>query len=188
MCSQPTRNRKLKKNSKKIQKIGKDHHSFFSSKNRLGRAEKEGNKKNRSDMFLPDPSQKIQKKSQKNSKNQKIPSQLLFKPKQFGKGREIEKIKKNCSNVFLPDPKQKILKKQQKNSKNQKTPSQCLFKPKLVGRGREGEKKKNRFGGVLADLNRKLKKHCKKIQKIRKHHHSLFSSQNMLRKAEKERK
>ena len=144
MCSQPTRNRKLKKNSKKIQKIGKDHHSFFSSKNRLGRAEKEGNKKNRSDMFLPDPSQKIQKKSQKNSKNQKTPSQLLFKPKQFGKGREIEKIKKNCSNVFLPDPKQKILKKQQKTSKNQTTPSQHLLKPTRWGKATKETKQKKK--------------------------------------------
>ena len=40
MCYQPTRNRILKKNSKKIQKIRTHHHSFFSSQNRLEKAEK----------------------------------------------------------------------------------------------------------------------------------------------------
>ena len=34
--------------------------------------------------------------------------------------------------------------------------------------------------------NRKFQKNCKKIQKIRKHHHRLFSSQNKLEKAKKE--
>ena len=46
--------------------------------------------KNRSNVFLPDPQYKIPKKLQK---NYKTPSQLLFKPKQFGKGRERQKIK-----------------------------------------------------------------------------------------------
>ena len=41
MCSFPTRNRKFQKNSKKIQKIRKNHHSFFSSQKRMGKAEKE---------------------------------------------------------------------------------------------------------------------------------------------------
>ena len=54
---------------------------------------------------------------QKNSKNQKSPSQLLFKPKQVGKGREREKIKKNRFDEFLPHPKQKIPKKKEKSSK-----------------------------------------------------------------------
>ena len=58
MGSDPTRNRKLKKNRKKIQKIRKHLHNFFSSQNRFGKAEKESKlkkKKNRSDVFLPDP-------------------------------------------------------------------------------------------------------------------------------------
>ena len=38
MCFYPTRNRKLKK---KNQKIRKHHHNFISSKNRLGKAEKD---------------------------------------------------------------------------------------------------------------------------------------------------
>ena len=37
----PNRNRKSKKNRKKIQKIKKHHYGFFSSQNRLGKAEKE---------------------------------------------------------------------------------------------------------------------------------------------------
>ena len=41
MSSYPTRNRKFQKNSKKIQKFRKHHHTFFSSKNKMGKAEKE---------------------------------------------------------------------------------------------------------------------------------------------------
>ena len=41
MSFYPTQNRKFKKNSKKIQKITKHHYGFFSSKNKLGNAEKE---------------------------------------------------------------------------------------------------------------------------------------------------
>ena len=41
MYSYPTRNRKFQKNSKKIQKIRKQHQSFFPSQNRLEKAEKE---------------------------------------------------------------------------------------------------------------------------------------------------
>ena len=36
--------------------------------------------------------------------------------------------------------------------------------------------------------NRKFQNNSKRIQKFRKHHHSLFSSQNRKGKAEKERK
>ena len=38
--SYPTRNRKFKKNCKKIQKIKKYHYSFISSQNRLEKTEK----------------------------------------------------------------------------------------------------------------------------------------------------
>ena len=58
------------------------------------RPKKRENKKNHPDGFLPDPENEIQKKQQKNSKNQKTPSQLFSKPKQVGKCREREKIKK----------------------------------------------------------------------------------------------
>ena len=52
MSSYPTRNRKLKKNSKKIQNT---HFDNFSSQNKQGKAEKEKEKKNRYDEFLPNP-------------------------------------------------------------------------------------------------------------------------------------
>ena len=55
MSSYPTYNRKFQKNSKKIQKIKKHHYGISSSQNKLGKAEKERRKKNRSNKFLPDP-------------------------------------------------------------------------------------------------------------------------------------
>ena len=51
MSSDPTRNRKFQKNSKKIKEIKKHHYDFFSSQNKLGKAEK---RKNHSDEFLSD--------------------------------------------------------------------------------------------------------------------------------------
>ena len=45
MGSYLTGNRKFQKNSKKINKFRKHHHSFFSSQNKLGRAEKGRKKK-----------------------------------------------------------------------------------------------------------------------------------------------
>ena len=41
MSSYPTRNRKFKKNRKKIQRIKNQHFGHFSSQNKLGMAEKE---------------------------------------------------------------------------------------------------------------------------------------------------
>ena len=41
MGSYPTGNSKFQKNSKKIQKFRNHHHTFFSSKNKMGKAEKE---------------------------------------------------------------------------------------------------------------------------------------------------
>ena len=54
MSSYPTRNRKFQKNSRKIQKIKKHHYGISSSQNKLGKAEKERRKKNRSNKFLTD--------------------------------------------------------------------------------------------------------------------------------------
>ena len=87
---------------------------------------RERDKKNfRSVSFLPDPQQKIPKKQQKNSKNQKLPLWLLVKPKLDGKGREREKIKIIVlfrSVPFQPNRLENIPVKQQKNSKNKKIP------------------------------------------------------------------
>ena len=104
ISSYPTRNRKLQKNNKKIQKTSKHHYSLFSSENRLGKAEKERQKKNRSAVLQSALEQRISKIQQNNSKNQKTPSQLLFKRKQVGMGRERGKIKEKCSDVFLGGP------------------------------------------------------------------------------------
>ena len=57
------------------------------------RLRKRVNKNRRSVPFQPDALQKISKKQQKKSKNQKILLGLHFKPKQVAKGREREKIK-----------------------------------------------------------------------------------------------
>ena len=45
MSSYQKRNRKLKKKEKKLKKLRKHHYDFFSSKNKLGNAEKERKKK-----------------------------------------------------------------------------------------------------------------------------------------------
>ena len=65
----------------------------FQAKTSRERPRNRENKNYRSDQFLPDSKQNIPKKQQKNSKNCKTPLRLLFKPKQLGKGQEIEKIK-----------------------------------------------------------------------------------------------
>ena len=53
--SNPTRNRKFQKNSKKIQKIKKYHNEIISSKKQVGKGwEKEKIKNYRSVSFLPD--------------------------------------------------------------------------------------------------------------------------------------
>ena len=69
----------------------------FRAKIGLKRLTNRENKNYRFVSFEPDASEIIQKKLQKNSKNKKTPLWHHFKPKQVGKGREIEKIK-----IFVP--------------------------------------------------------------------------------------
>ena len=57
------------------------------------RPRKRENENNSLVLFLPDALQKIKKKQQRNSKNQKRPLWLQCQPKQDGKCREGEKIK-----------------------------------------------------------------------------------------------
>ena len=103
MNSYPTRNRKFKRNSKKIQKIRKHHHSFFQSQNRLEKAEKERKKKSFGcvpTLLGIENSKKITKKF-KNLQNTIIAS---FQAKiGWERPRKIEN-KKNRSDVFRPDP------------------------------------------------------------------------------------
>ena len=65
----------------------------FQAKIGWKRLRKRGNRNHRSVPFLPDLLEKIPKKQQKNSKDQKIPLWLHFRPKFVEKGREREKIK-----------------------------------------------------------------------------------------------
>ena len=146
MGSHPTRNRKFQKNSEKIQKIRKHHHSFISIQKKLGKVEKEREKKNRSNWFQPDPKQKIPKKQQKNSKNLKTPSQLIFKPKQVGKRQEREKKRKNS---FQWDPTRPVIensKKIAKKLKNLENTYIATFQSKIGSeRPRKRERKKKSF-------------------------------------------
>ena len=64
------------------------------------------------------------------------------------------------------------------------------FQAKICrGRPRKRENKKKIVPtSSYSTRNRKFQKNSKKLQKIRKHYYGFFSSQNMLGKAEKERK
>ena len=53
LSSYQTRNRKFQKNSKQIQKFKKQHYGFSSSHNKLGKAEKEREKKKKSFRRVP---------------------------------------------------------------------------------------------------------------------------------------
>ena len=55
-------------------------------------------------------------------------------------------------------------------------------------RQREKENKNYRFVPFLPDCLEKIQKNSKKIQKISKYDYGIISSQNKLKKAEKERK
>ena len=112
----------------------------FQAKTSRERPRNRENKNYRSDQFLPDSKQNIPKKQQKNSKNCKTLLRLLFKPKQLGKGQEIEKIKIIVPINFYATRNRNFQRNSKKKSKNQKTPLGLHFKPKQVGKGREREK------------------------------------------------
>ena len=93
------------------------------------------------------------RKFQKNSKNWKTPSQLLFKPKQDGNGRERERIKKNHSDEFLTNPEQKTPKKIQKIQKIQKKKKHYGFfsSQDRLGKAVKEIKQKKYSNGFLND-------------------------------------
>ena len=63
------------------------------------------------------------------------------------------------------------------------------FKPKLDGKGREREKIKIIVPFRTNPMrNRKFQKNSKKIQKIKKYHYGVISSQNWLEKVQRENK
>ena len=82
------------------------------------------------------------------------------------------------------------LKKNSKKFKKLKTNILATFQAKISREWpRKREKKKKIIPrSSFPTRNRKFQKSSKKIQKIRKHYYGFFLSQNMLGKAEKERK
>ena len=103
MCSYPTGNSKFQKNSKKIQKITKLHHSFFSSQNRLGKAEK-GKKKIVSMCAYPTRNRKLKKKIVKKFKKLQNTIIASFQAKIGWERPRKGENKKNRSDVCQPDP------------------------------------------------------------------------------------
>ena len=98
--------------------------------------------------------------------------------------------KQKLSLYFVPSRRaRENSKKIEKNSKNWKIPLRLHSKPKYVGKGWESEKIKTivLFRSFLMGKG-KFQKNSKKIQKIEKYHYGFIPSQNMLEKAEKERK
>ena len=115
MCSYPPRNREFQKNSKKIQKI-KEYHQLKYSKNyktpsqllsnpkqvRKCREREKIKLKNRSDVFLPDPEQKIPKIKAKKLKKLKNSILALFQ-EEVGRKRLGKRENRNYRFVpFLP--------------------------------------------------------------------------------------
>jgi len=96
MSSDPTRNRKFQKNSKKIKEIKKHHYDFFSSQNKLGKAEK---KKIVPMSSYPTYNRKFQKNSKKIQKHY-----YGFSSSQNKLGKAEKERKKNRSNEFLCEP------------------------------------------------------------------------------------
>ena len=101
MSSDPTRNRKFQKNSKKIKEIKKHHYDFFSGRNKLGKAEKERKKIVPTSSYLT-----RNRKFQKNSKKlKKLENTIMgsFRAK-ICRGRPRKGEKKNRSDEFRPNP------------------------------------------------------------------------------------
>ena len=104
MCSFPTRNGKFQKNNQKIQKTRKNHHSFFSSQKRTGKAEKERKKKKIVPMHsYPNGNRKFQKKKEKNFKILENTIIASFQAKIGWERPRKRENKKNRSDGFLPD-------------------------------------------------------------------------------------
>ena len=103
MSSDPTRSRKFQKNSKKIKEIKKHHYDFFSSQNKLGKAEK---KKIIPMSSYPTYNRKFQKNSKKIQKIKKHHYGFSSSQNKLGKAEKERKLKKkkNRSDEFLHDP------------------------------------------------------------------------------------
>ena len=154
----------------------------------MGKAENEQKKKNFiPSPFQPNPVKKIPKTQYQIQKIKKHHSGFISCQIVTGEA-ENEKTKFFISFPFLPNPVQKIPKKQYKNSKNEKTSFWLYFQPKRDGEGREWEKKIFVLSPFLPNPVQKIsKKNSIKIQKTKKHHSGIISSQSGMGKAENEK-
>ena len=116
------RNRKFRKNRKKIQNLKKYHYEFISSQSRLEKDEKERNKNYSSISFLPDAFYKIPKKIAKKLKKLKSTIMATLKAKLGRKRTRKREIKITVPFRSYPTCDRKLKKKQQKNFKNSKIP------------------------------------------------------------------
>ena len=103
MGTYPTENRKFQKNSKKIQKFRKNHHSFVSIQNRLGKATKERKGKKSFRWVSKRPEIENVEKTAKKFKKLENTIVASFRAR-IGWKRPRMREKKNCSDGFLPDP------------------------------------------------------------------------------------
>ena len=122
--------------------------SFQAKKNRE-RPRNSENKNYRSDQFLPNLKQNIPKKQQKNSKNYKTPLRLFFKPKQLGKGREIEKIKIIVPINFYRTRNRNFQRNCKKNQKIIKHPQGFTSSQNRLGKAEKEKKLKLSFRSII---------------------------------------
>ena len=134
----------------------------FQHKIGLKRPRKRGNKNCLAVPFQLDELLKIPKKEKKESKNQKIPLWLHFKPKQVGKGREIEKIENVVPFRSHPTRNRKF----QKNSKKLKNPVMSSFQAKIgQKRLKKRENKNYRSVSFQPEAKQKILKRQQKNSK-----------------------
>ena len=144
MSSYPSRNWKFPK-KKKIQKIKKNHYGFFSTQNKLGKADKEKERK-KSFRWAPtrpviENSKKIAKKF-KNLKNTIMVSLQAKISWEWSRKRE-NKIKKIFPTSSYPTRNRKFQKKSKKNSKKLKNTIMAYLQAKISWeRPRKRENKK----------------------------------------------
>ena len=107
MSSYPIQDIEFQKNYEKSQKIKKHYYGFFSSQNKLGKAEKERKKKNKKKIVpmssYPTRNRKFQKNSKKNQKIKNHHSAIFFQAKIGGKRHRKRENKNYRSVSFLPD-------------------------------------------------------------------------------------
>ena len=154
------KDRKFKTNSKKIQKIKKHRYGFFSSQNGQGEAEKERKKNYRSDQFLPDQEQKINKKIAKKFKKLKNIVVASFQAKMGGE-RPRKREKKIIVLINSYRTRNRKLKKNSKKIQKIKKHQNGSFQAK-TGQERPRKKKNYRSDQFQPEQEFKITKKFKK--------------------------